>query len=169
MPAGHWVAGVPPSVVGTLPSLLEPPPSPPSLPGTPPSGIEDGKHSGGGIGRPMHTSHGPQSLKQLGTGVHDWHALVSVTFASVHVPTPSALREPSHTYSPPIAAGRPRSAGNVQQPKQSQPFGVIGRHEFKHCAGCDAGQVIPPTDEGVYGQLDPSGGKFGATDSGSQR
>ena len=117
----------------------------------------------------MHTSHGPQSLKQLGTGVHDLQRSVFVTSASVQAPSPAALVEPSHTNSPPAAAERPRIAGKVQQPKQSHPFGVMGRHELMHTAGCVLGHVIPPTALRSNGHVEPSGGKFGATDSGSHR
>jgi hypothetical protein len=117
----------------------------------------------------MQTSHGPQSLKQLRTGVHGLQRAVFATSASVQVPSPAELVEPSQTNSPPAAAGRPRIAGKVQQPKQSHPFGVMGRQVLMHIAGCVLGQVIPPTKLRSYGHVGPSGGKSGATDSGSHR
>ena len=108
-------------------------------------------------------------MKQLGTGVQGLQRLTSAAAASVHVPAPDESVDPSHTYSPPIACERPRIAGNVQQPKQSQPLGVIGLQESRHCRGWVIGHVIPPTALLSYGHVGPSGGKFGATDNGSQR
>ena len=47
------------------------------------------------------------------------HFVGSLSVPSLHDPTPFGFSEPSHTYLPP-------DAGSSQQPKQSQPFGVIG-------------------------------------------
>jgi hypothetical protein len=63
-------------------------------------------------------------LKQDITRVHGWHAAGSATCAASQVPT-FCVVDPIHT-------NFPLSAGNSQQPKQSQPFGVIGKHELRH-------------------------------------
>ena len=68
---------------------------------------------------PAHSSQGPQGFKQEGTGVQGRQAAGSPTVSLVQLPTPPEI-DPIHTY-------LPERAGNSQQPKQSQPFGVNGR------------------------------------------
>jgi hypothetical protein len=52
---------------------------------------------------------------------------------------------------------RPASCGKMQQPKQSQPFGVKGLQTCAHIADWVAGQSLSPTMLGVYEQSAPSG------------
>ena len=72
-----------------------------------------------GAERPTQTSHGSQALKQDFTGVQGSHAEGSPTWAASQVPTFFALE--------PIQTNVPLSAGSSQQPKQSHPFGVMGK------------------------------------------
>lgn len=65
---------------------------------------------------------------QDGTGVHGWHAEGSSTCAASHVPT-LCDAEPIQTY-------LPLSAGSSQQPKQSQPLGVMGRQMSRQVLAC---------------------------------
>ena len=83
-----------------------------------------------GAVRPTHTSHGSHELKQDFTGVHGWHAAGSSTCAASQVPV--------FCCADPIQTNFPLSAGSSQQPKQSQPFGVIGRQKFKQAFDCEA-------------------------------
>jgi len=72
-----------------------------------------------GAVRPTQTLQGSQALRHDFTGVHGRQAAGSFTCAASHVPAFRVL-EPIHT-------NLPLSAGNSQQPKQSQPLGVIGK------------------------------------------
>jgi len=65
----------------------------------------------------MQTSHCAQVFMQLGTGVHGLHFVGSLMSACVQDPEPFTS-EPSQT-------NLPLPEGNSQQPKQSQPFGVM--------------------------------------------
>ena len=67
----------------------------------------------------MQTSHGLQSLKHDGTGVHGLQREVSVTLVRSQLPAPFTTE--------PIQAKLPLPGVSSQQPKQSQPFGVSGR------------------------------------------
>ena len=62
--------------------------------------------------------------------MHGRHATGSATCAASHVPA-FCVAEPIHTY-------LPLSAGSSQQPKQSQPLGVMGRQVSRHVLTCVA-------------------------------
>lgn len=135
------------------------------MPGTPHPAPPFGHCSAGvqlELGTPLstHTSQSSQALEQPGTSVHGGHLAGSVTVLEEH------SGDPIHT-----GVG---ASGKTQHPKQSQPLGVSGRHVSRHSAGWDASAsahvVLPPsfTFESCAHAL-PSGGKFGACSSGSQR
>jgi hypothetical protein len=73
---------------------------------------------GSGAVRPTQTSHGSQSFLHDGTGVQGRQIDSSSRVSSVQ-PTDASWGEPSQTY-------LSLPAGRLQQPKQSQPFGMSG-------------------------------------------
>jgi hypothetical protein len=116
--------------------------------------------------RPTHTSHGSQVLRHDGVGVHGRQAEGSVTWAASQVPTFCA-EEPIHT-------NLPLAAGSSQQPKQSQPLGVMGKQVSRQALACvvlkpSQVELLPGTLAfGSYAQREsPLGGNSGATESGS--
>ncbi len=79
-----------------------------------------------GSGRPAHTSQAPHVLKHPVTGVQGLQAEGSASVSSRQLPAPSRV-EPMKTW-------MPLPAGNSQQPKQSQPFGVSGPQVSTHAS-----------------------------------
>ncbi len=109
-------------------ALASPTTTAPSLEITPASdGVET--QSAGRDVLPRQSSQRSHVFRQFATGVHGRHFVRSPTSASVHeLVFVASTTDPSQTHSPPFVGVRPAIAGNVQQPKQSQPLGVSGLH-----------------------------------------
>ena len=120
----------------------EPPmPPPPLMPPLPPV---PGKQSAGIVGLPRQISQRSQVFKQLPAGVHALQGglgHVRVTFAKVQLPSSRIRSQGRRSQSPP-SGPMPASSGNVQQPKQSQPFGVSGLRTSHRSQSCDCGQSL---------------------------
>jgi hypothetical protein len=85
--------------------------------------------SSGMVGLPTQISQRSQVLLQAGTWVQGGHALGSPNLAAVQVGTSL------------IAVGAP---GTKQQPKQSQPLGVMVRQVARQRADWVVGQLLKP-------------------------
>ncbi len=83
---------------------------------------------GEGAVRPTHTSQGSHAFKHDFTCVQGGQASGSPTCAASQVPPPWLLA--------PIHTNFPLSAGSSQQPKQSQPLGVMGRQNARQASAC---------------------------------
>src|SRR5258705_6042772 len=129
-PAGQSGATqVPP--VPPDPPVAPTPPDPPLLtPPVPPAPPVPGRQSAGSSVLPRQSSQWSQGLLHDPVGVQVGHLVGSFTSASVHVGMSKMLFVP------------PPGTGTVQQPKQSQPLGVILVQKSMHCWLCCVGQFL---------------------------
>jgi hypothetical protein len=89
--------------------------------GVPPVPGGGGVHDGGSVSFPMQSSHVPHVLLHCALCTHVGHFVGSLMSASEQVLTMWIVVLP------------PPGSGILQQPKQSQPFGVNCMQNLRHC------------------------------------